>query len=163
MTHDHPLQQAILAELRHAGSQLGANIVVTAVADDVMLSGEFDSFADKLAVAAALAGIDSAGQVIDCTHVRVDMQRNERLLRAARRDIASAETREASAAVTERAGMLVSMDDGLLMVSGEIDWRRRTVESGGGRDGARAAPGNIADDILQMLPRCFFSTARTAR
>lgn len=163
MTHDHPLQQAILAELRHAGSQLGANIVVAAVADDVVLSGEFDSFADKLAVAAAVAGIDSAGLVIDCTHVRVDMQRNERLLQAVRRVIASADAREASTVVTERVGMSVSMDDGLLMVSGEIDWRKRAGASRSGRRQASAASVNIADDIVQMLPRCFFSTSRTAR
>ena len=158
MTHDHQLQRAILAELRHAGSHLGANIVVSAIADEVTLSGEVDSFTDKLAVAAAVAETDGVVRVIDRTNVRLDMRGNQRLLLAARRTTASTDAREPSAA-----GLSVSMDDVLLMVSGEIDWRRRTVGLSGGRDGARAAPGNIADDILQMLPRCFFSTARTAR
>jgi len=163
MTHDHQLQRAILAELRHMGSQLGANIVVSVIADEVTLSGEVDSFTDKLAVAAAVAEIDGVVQVVDRTNVRLDLQRNERLLLAARRVIASADARERSAAVTEPAGISVSMHDGLLMVSGEIDWRQRAGAPQNGRACLSAAPANIADDIVEMLPRCFFSTARAVR
>ncbi len=163
MTHDHQLQRAILAELRQVGSHTVANIVVTAISDDVILSGEVASFADKVAVAVAVADIGGVGQVTDRTSVRVDMQRNQRLLLAARRVMASADASEASSAVTEHAGMSVSMDDGLLLISGEIDWRQRAGALRSGHLPASEAPANIADDIVQMLPLCFFSTSRAAR
>lgn len=166
MTHDHQLQQAILAELHHSGGQLAARIVVTVVADEVVLSGELDSFADKLAVAAMVGEVDGVRQVTDQTDARLDMERNQRLLLAARRAIGGATPIDESSSDPDgRNGMTVSMDDGLLMVTGELDWRQRGSAPRDGRESgiSRAAAANIADDILQMLPRCFFSTSRAVR
>ncbi len=166
MPHDRQLQKAIIAELRDSGSALDARVVVTAVAGSVVLAGQVGSFADKYAavsLAAAVAGVD---EVTDDVEVRLDLEPNSRLLLAARRAM-SDEYANHEASSTDIAGnaMTASLVSGLLTVTGEIDWRQRArlVKGDGAGSTGYEAASNISDDILQMLPRCFFSTSRTDR
>ncbi len=165
MTHQHELQKAIIAELRQSDSELAARMVVSVVADEVVLSGELESFADKLAAASAVGQMDGVRQVSDHTTVHLDMQRNQRLLQAARRLLGGETAVDDATAGSPHAGTAVSMDEGLLMVTGELDWRRWSSAARDLRASAssRVPAANIADDILNMLPGCFFSTSRVVR
>ncbi|WP_254058424.1 hypothetical protein [Dyella sp. S184] len=61
--------------------------------------------------------------------------------------------------------MTFTTDNGLLTVTGEIDWRRRTHPTPTGTSAPTGgyAASNINDDILQMLPSCFFPAAPASR
>jgi hypothetical protein len=93
------------------------------------------------------------------------MGRNQRLLLAARRVTGGASAVGALTSGTDCAEIGVSMEGGLLMITGEFDWRQRlgTVKDAPAPMSPKAVGSNIADDILQLLPRCFFSIPRTAR
>jgi hypothetical protein len=165
MPHDRQLQKVILAELRDSNSVLGARVVVTAVAGSVVLGGQVESFAEKYAAALLVASIAGVDKVTDDLEVRLYLEPDSRFLLAARRVMTDAPAMEPSTTGPTGNTLTATLVDGLLTVTGEIDWRRRAnlpKEGDAGSNGYEAAS-NISDDILRMLPRCFFSTSRTHR
>lgn len=165
MTRDHQLQHAVTAELCGAGRQLVGQIVVSVDAGDVRLSGEVNSFQGKLAAAALVTAMSGVRRVIDEMSVHPDMAGQQRLLLAARRVTGGAMAAGASMTDPDGAGIGISRDCGLLMITGELDWHQRLGTAHGASEHrpSKASGANIADDILGMLPRCFFSIPRAAR
>jgi len=166
MPRDRQLQKTIIAELRDSSSALGARVVVTAVAGSVVLTGQVDSFAEKYAAASLVAAVAGVSQVTDDVEVRLDLDHNSRLLLAARRAMSDAyANHEASSIDRSGSAMMATLVNGLLTVTGEIDWRQRSRSANGNGAGSTGyeAASNISDDILQMLPRCFFSASRANR
>ena len=166
MPHDRQLQKTIIAELRDSGSALGARVVVTAVAGSVVLAGQADSFADKYAAASLVAAVAGVNEVTDDVEVRLDLEPGSRLLLAARRAMSDAHASHHASSTDKIGGpMTVTLVNGLLTVTGEIDWRQRARLANGDTAGPTGyeAASNISDDILQMLPRCFFSTSQAHR
>ena len=165
------LHETLLAELRHSGSELAACIVVTAVADHVVLAGQADSFLDRHTAASLLSTVAGVRDVTDQVEIRLDLDRNSLLLLAARQAMAevraSHQTRADETRADEKAGSAVTpvMGAVLLTVTGQIDWRQSAPcanPEGSRREGYDAAS-NIGDDILKMLPHCSFTTSHTYR
>jgi len=166
MPHDRYLQETILAELRHSCSALSKCIVVTAVAGDVVLAGHVDSFTEKHTAASLVASVAGVRNVTDQMEVRPKLDRDCRMLIDSRRARSDARVdNDASPCGISAGTMTFTTDNGLLTVTGEIDWRQRIHPT---RTGTSAPTGgyaasNISDDILQMLPSCFFPTAPASR
>jgi len=130
------------------------------------LAGKVDSFADKYAAASRVAAVAGVEEVTDEVEVQLNIEPNSRLLVAARRAMSNAyASRESPSTDTPGSGMTATLVNGLLTVTGEIDWRQRTrlADRNGVGSTAYETASNISDDILKMLPRCFFSTSRAQR
>lgn len=171
MSSDVHLQQDVLKELRWEPRIAAAHIGVTAENGVITLSGHVDTYAEKHAAETAAWRVKGVRAVAEDIEVRLPVatRRNDS-------DIAAAATQRLAWDATIPEGAVhVTVDDGWLVLGGEVDWhyQRQNAEqdlqrlhgvtgiSNEIRVKKHVHAGHIGDEIMHALHRSWFFDAQT--
>jgi osmotically-inducible protein OsmY len=171
MSHDHDLQQAVLAELSWEPSVTAAHIGVAANEGVVTLTGHVESFAEKHAAEIAARRVKGVKAVAEEIEVRLsfDTRRSDTEIAAA------AIERLAWDVAIPRDAVTVKVENGWITLTGQVDWhyQQEAVEQdirplfgvvGVSNQTAikpRVDARNLGDDIMHALHRSWFFDPKT--
>ena len=126
MSHDHDLQEAVLAELAWEPSVTAAHLGVSAAAGVVTLTGHVDSYPEKLAAEQAALRVRGVKGVAEEIEIRLPFER-----RRDDADIASAALERLAWSVEIPVDRFqVKVEKGWVTLTGEADWYYQKEEAG---------------------------------
>jgi osmotically-inducible protein OsmY len=171
MSNDDHLQQAVLAELKWEPGVTDAHIGVTANDGVVTLTGHVETFAEKHAAETATRRVKGVHAVAD----ELEVQLRPETHRTAEDIAAAAVERLAWDVSVPSDSVQVTVEDGWLTLTGEVDWHYQRVAAeqdvqrlfgvvGVTNDIAiksTVRPEGISDDIMHALHRSWFFDPKT--
>lgn len=171
MSHDHLLQNAVLAQLQWEPSVNAAHIGVTAEDGIVTLTGHVESFAEKHAAEAATRLVNGVQGVAEEIEVRLsfDFRRDDDVIAAAAVD------RLGWDVSVPRDAVKVAVEKAWVTLTGEVEWHyqknaaeqdiRRLYGVVGVSNQISIKPrvdvSNISDNIMHAMHRSWFFDPKT--